>query len=319
MKMNKKKKVFLITLILGTTIFISGSYIIGKLVYTSSLGLSQAIKTEDMVAVYSKRDGNPLAKINDYKNEKLMVKSEVNNYDIETLVLTSNIPTEDTMILIHGIQSNYNELLKYAFEYLENGYNVVLYNQRNTNLSGGNTYTFGRYERYDLDSIVKYAKSIFPTGSLGVQGFSMGAATAAMHSKINDEHKLVDFYILDSPYSKMEDSIALGIETVDIPLIPTEYITACGNFYTQMKDGFSYEDVKPVEEVKEMSTPMMLIHGTSDDICAPESSQEIYDSIPHDNKELWLVDGVEHISAYDNNQGIYMDKVLSFISNYKDK
>ncbi|MGL4761995.1 MAG: alpha/beta hydrolase [Sarcina sp.] len=292
---------------------------IGKLVYQSSLNLSQSLENDDAIPIYSRRTENPLDKLNTYKTEKSILKNETNNYNIETLVITSNTLTEDTMVLVHGIQSNYDKLLKYAFEYLENGYNVVLYKQINANLSNESTYTFGRYEKYDLDNVVKHAKSIFPTGKLGVQGFSIGAATSAMHAKINNKHKLVDFYILDSPYSKLESSITLGIKAINIPLIPTKYITTCGDLYTQIKDGFSYDDIKPVDDVKGINTPMMLIHGTSDNIYNSKNSQEIYDNIPHKNKELWLVDDIEHISAFDNNQELYMKKVLAFINTYKDK
>ncbi|MGL5575547.1 MAG: alpha/beta hydrolase [Sarcina sp.] len=319
MKMTKKKIFLFTSVIIGTTIFISSSHMIGKLVYDTSIGLSQKINNEDMIAVYSKRSGNPLEKLNYYNHQKLMVKSEINNYDIDTLVIKSPKDTDNTMIIVHGIQSNYNELLDIAFEYLDNGYNVVLYNQRNTGLTGGDTYTFGRYERYDLDSIVTYTKSIFPTGSLGVHGFSMGASTSAMHSRINEKHRLVDYYILDSPYSKMEDSIQLGILDVGIPESLTGIVSFLGNHYTKLKEGFEYKDVKPVNDVKNINTPVMLIHGTSDDICSPDNSQEIYDAIPHNNKELWFVEGIEHTQAFSNNTELYMNKIFTFIENYKDK
>ncbi|MGL4654305.1 MAG: alpha/beta hydrolase [Sarcina sp.] len=319
MKMTKKKIILLTSFAFGATIFIGGSHVVGKLVYDTSIGLSQKVKNEDMVAVYGKRAGNPLEKLNNYKHEKLMVKSEINNYNIDTLVINSNKETDDTMIIVHGIQSNYNELLDVAFEYLDNDFNVVLYNQRNTGLTGGDTYTFGRYERYDLDSIVNYAKSIFPTGTLGVQGFSMGAATSAMHSKLNEKHKLVDYYILDSPYSKMVDSIKLGILDVGIPESLTGIVSFLGNHYTKLKEGFEYKDVKPVKEVEDINTPVMLIHGTSDDICSPDNSQEIYAAIPHSNKEIWLLEGVEHTEAFSTDRELYMNKIFTFIENYKDK
>lgn len=319
MKMNKKRIFFLTSFALGTTIFIGASHVIGKLVYDTSIGLSQKVANEDMATVYSRRVGNPLERLNQYEYEKLMVKSDVNKYNIDTLVIKSHKETDDTIILVHGIQSNYNELLDVAFEYLDNGYNTILYNQRNTGLTGGDTYTFGRYERFDLDSIVNYAKSIFPTGNLGVQGYSMGAATSAMHSKLNEKHKLVDYYILDSPYSKMEDSIELGILDVGIPQAFVNIVSTLGDYYTERIEGFEYADVRPSEDVKEINTPVMLIHGTSDNICKPDNSQEIYDNIPHNNKELWFVEGVEHTDAFTTDPQLYMDKILSFIETYKNE
>ena len=142
----------------------------------------------------------------------------------------------------------------------------------------------------------------------------MGAATVVMHSGINEKNKYVDFYIADFPYHEMADAIRLGIEAENIRLLPIGYARAMGNIYTKVMSGFGYEDVKPYEEVKNITTPMFLIHGKEDKVCAPESSEIIYNNIPHDKKELWLIDGVQHVNAYDILGDEYFDRIISFIN-----
>lgn len=288
------------------------SYIFGKLVYDSSVGSEQLIKKEDLVKVFSKRKDKPLEKLKNYKTDELMIQSS-NNYKLESLFITSNIKTKNTIIIVHGIGSNYYEMLKIAYGYLDKGYNVLIYNQRNTGNSGGDNYTFGLYERYDLDSIVKFVKNKFPDGKLGIHGFSMGGGTAAMHTAINSENKEVDFYILDSPYSEMKDAIRMGVLEKHIPNILVNYVVTCGDLYNKFKSGFWYSDVEPYKAIEKSNVPILFIHGTKDTVCNYQNSQKMYDLVKHNKKELWIIEGVEHVSGYDSDSRAYFNRIFKFI------
>ncbi|MDY6699270.1 alpha/beta hydrolase, partial [Clostridioides difficile] len=258
------------------------------------------------------RKDKPLEKLKNYKTSELMIQSS-NNYKLESLFITSNIKTRDTMILVHGIGSSYYEMLKVAYRYLDKGYNVLVYNQRNTGNSGGDNYTFGLYERYDLDSLVKFVKNKFPQGRLGVHGFSMGAGTAAMHSEINSKDDKVDFYILDSPYSEMKDAIRMGVLEKRIPDILINYVVTCGDLYNKFKSGFWYSDVKPYESVEKSNVPILFIHGTKDTVCNYQNSKKMYDLVKHDKKDLWLIEGIGHVDGFEHDSTVYFNKIFKFI------
>lgn len=311
MKNNKILKSILFSI---PILFVVISVIVGYLVYDGSVGSHQKIKNEDVLEVFSNRANKPLDKLDDYNYENLFIDSKVNGYKIEGKLIKCNIKTENTVILVHGIESYYYEYLEKAFEYLDRGFNVVIYNQRHTGNTGGNDYTFGLYEKYDLDSIVEFIHKRYPNGLLGAHGHSMGAATVVMHSQINEKHKYVDFYIADSPYHEMKDAIRLGIEAKNIPLLPVWYASAMGDIYTKIKSGFNYEDVKPYKAIKNITTPMFLIHGKEDKVCSPNSSKIIYDNIPHNKKELWLIDEVQHVNAYDILGDVYFNRIFNFIN-----
>lgn len=310
---NKKKKAIIITSSILAALFLVISYVVGYLVYDGSVGSEQSIKNEDVMEVFSEREGKPLEKLENYKYEDVFIDSPENGYEIEAKFIKSNIETENTFILVHGIESYYYEYLEKSFEYLERGYNVVIYNQRHTGKTGGDDYTFGLYERFDLENVAKFVNEKYPSGLIGAHGHSMGAATVVMHSKINEKNKYVDFYVADSPYHEMADAIRLGVEAENIPLLPVGYARAMGNIYTKFKSGFSYEDVKPYEAVQDITIPMFLIHGKEDEVCDPDSSQIIYGNIPHDKKELWLIDNVQHVNGYDILGDEYFDRIINFI------
>lgn len=312
--MSKKKKIIIGLLAGSVVLFSMVTYIVGSMVYAGSVGSSPEVNKDEMIEVYSQKEDKPLNKLEEYNSEKLVIKSEKNGYDIEVMNIKANKETEAVMVLVHGIESNYHEVLNSAFNYLENGYNVVVYNQRHTGVSGGDNYTFGLYERYDLDAVIDYTVEKYPNGLLGVHGFSMGAATSTMHTELNEEKKNVDFYILDAPYHTMRSAINLGIVGKDIPLIPVKYAEWAGNLSIRMKAGFTYDDVEPYKSVENISVPVMLIHGTEDKTTAPESSEIIYNTIPHDNKELWMIDGQGHCLADNEIPEEYFSRIYRFIN-----
>ncbi|MEG2983275.1 MAG: alpha/beta hydrolase [Peptostreptococcaceae bacterium] len=308
-----KKKAIIIISLISVVIFLIVSCVVGYLVYDGSVGSEQKIKNEDIVEVFSHRKGKPLDKLKKYKYEDVFINSPENGYKVEGKFIKSNKKTDNSIILVHGIESNYYEYLEKAYEYLEHGYNVMLYNQRHTGNTGGDDYTFGLREKYDLENVAKFVHKKYPNGLLGAHGHSMGAATVVMHSEINEKNKYVDFYIADSPYHEMSDAIRLGIEAENIPMLPIGYARTMGDLYTQIKSGFSYEDVKPYKSVQNITTPMFLIHGKEDKVCSPIGSQIIYNNIPHDKKELWLIDGVQHVNGYDILGKEYFDRIYKFI------
>lgn len=311
--MKNKNKIIAGIVVGGLALFSGMTYIIGSMVYDGSVGSKPEVDKDEMVEVYSNREDKLLDTLEKYNSEKIFIKSEKNGYDIEVMNIKANTETKDVMVLVHGIESNYHEVLNSAFNYLENGYNVVVYNQRNTGLTGGTDYTFGLHERYDLDEVVNYTTSKYSDGLLGVHGFSMGAGTSAMHTELNEEKKNVDFYILDAPYHTMESAINLGIVGEDVPLIPVKYAEWAANLVIKSKAGFAFDEVEPYKAVENITVPVMLIHGTDDKTTAPESSKIIYDTIPHENKELWMVEGLAHCVADNEIPDEYFSRIYGFI------
>lgn len=314
--MKKSKKIVLSIIITIALLFSIATYIVGSMVYEGTAGSKPEVSKENMIKHYSGREDKVLDKLEKYKYEKLFVSSPENGYDIEVMNIKSNKYTKDVMVLVHGIESNYHEVLNSAFNYLDRGHNVVVYNQRQTGYTGGEHFTFGLYERFDLDEVVKYASRSYPDGRVGVHGYSMGAATATMHSELNERDKNVDFYILDGPYHTMGSAIEIGIIGEDIPLIPVEYAAWAGNLHISVMAGFGYKDVEPHKAVENISVPVMLIHGKEDKVTSPESSEIIYNAIPHNNKELWLIDGLAHCKADDEIPEEYFNRIYGFIEKY---
>ena len=307
-----KKNVMIITLTILIVVFAGATYIIGGMVYDGTVGDMPYVLAEEMETTYADEH----SKLSEYKTETVMISSEKNGYEIETLNISAKTPSDDVMVVVHGITSNYYEVLNTAHMYLENNYNVIVYHQRQTGLTGGDNFTFGLHEQYDLDEVVAYANEVYPQGTVGVHGFSMGAATTAFHTALNETTKHVDFYVLDAPYHTMESAVSLGIKAENVPFVSVKYALWAGNLMINSKADFGYDDVRPIDAVAQTSVPVMLIHGLADTVTSPDSSQLMYDAISHDAKELWLVEGIGHCKVDDEMPEEYEANVMSFIDEH---
>lgn len=291
------------------------TYAIGNKVYRGTIKGKPHVLATEMETFYKDPERDVYTQLQTYEQTKEMVTGK-NGYDIECLRLKSPVDSNRVMILVHGFTSNYYDIIKTAFMYLDNGYHVVLYHQRQTGFTGGDDYTFGHYEQHDLDAIVSYTRGLYPNCLLGVHGFSMGAATSALHTKLNEDHLHVNFYVLDAPYHTMTSAIELGIISENIPIVPVKYTLWAGNMVTKIKTGFRYRDIEPIQAIKQTSVPVMFIHGDKDQVTSPEGSKLMYDAIPHKKKQLWLVKDYGHCVVSNEDPDQYWQNISKFLETY---
>ncbi|MEG2539734.1 MAG: hypothetical protein RSA01_09085 [Clostridium sp.] len=80
---NKIKKTVGLSIIGSAVMFSAVTYIVGSMIYDGSVGSVPAIAKDDMIDYYKGREDKLLDKLDNYKYNKLFVKSSINNYDIE--------------------------------------------------------------------------------------------------------------------------------------------------------------------------------------------------------------------------------------------
>ena len=251
-----------------------------------------------------------------YEHQKFLIESNQNKYNVEAIHIKSKIETEKVMIVVHGIRSSYYDVLPVAFRYLKDGYNVILYNQRQSGLTGGKTTTFGLYEKFDLEEVAAVARRIYRGGKVGIHGFSMGAATAIMQSELNEESNLVDFYILDAPFHTMASTIDLAARRRNATKLPPQYVRFSGDAFLRLRRRVSYKDIAPIDAIHHSTRPILLIHGEKDDITCPDGSRQLYAAIHHDKRRLEVFPKEAHCTAHEENEDEYFDHVYRFIADY---
>ena len=257
-----------------------------------------------------------LDKLEMYEYQKFFIESHQNKYNIEAIHIKSEIPTDKVMIVVHGIRGNYYDVFPVAFRYLEDGYNVILYNQRQSGLTGGKTTTFGLYEKFDLEEVSIVARRIYRDGKIGVHGFSMGAATAIMQSELNEASNLVDFYILDAPFHTMASAVELAALRKEGTKLPPQYVKFSGDAFLRLRRRVSYKDIAPIDAIHHSTRPILLIHGEKDDITCPDGSRQLYAAIHHSKRRLEIFPEESHCSAHEENEDEYFDRIYRFIADF---
>ena len=312
--MKKKKSMLHFALALSAFMaFVStvAAFIVGNRVY------EKTFKTKPHEIGARKRvHERKLQKLDEYEHQRFMIDSPKNDYHIETIQIQSPIRNEDVIIIIHGIRGNYYDLLEVAFRYLDDGKNVIMYNQRQSGLTGGKNSTFGFYERFDLEAVCEIAKRAYPTGKVGVHGFSMGAATAIMQSELNEKSQLVDFYILDSPFHTMASTIDMAANRGEDIKLPNWFVRFSGSAVLKLRERISYKDITPLNVMRHTTKPILLMHGELDDMTAPDGSLELCKAINHENKRLKIFKGQGHCKTHFRKANEYFTEIYTFIEEF---
>lgn len=206
--------------------------------------------------------------------------------------------TDKTLIFLHGFTENRLAGLTYLNIYLDAGFNVLLIDSRAHGDSGGSSVTWGNYEKYDLDQWVDWVRQRFPQGTIGVHGLSMGAATALLHAELNEQNKRVAFYVADSAYSdfealltwQMEQRLQLSGEL--LPRVLLQY----ANIMAYLDSRFTFNQASPVRAVRNVTTPILYIHGEEDQLVPAFMSQELYRATKGP-RQLYTFPKADHVSS----------------------
>lgn len=227
-------------------------------------------------------------------------------------------PTNDTVIIVHGIACNRWESMKYADMYLDMGFNILVYDSRYHGSSGGNSVSLGFFEKTDLDNIVNWVKWVNPKGKIGVHGESLGAVTALLQANLDQTKRNVNFYVVDCPYSDLPELMDMKLSGNDRPHFEpaARFILFYGNIIALYKSGFSLYAVSPIKAIKNIKTPVMFIHGSNDTFIPASMSLDLYLE-KQGPKGIYIAPGAEHAMSYLTDKAEYTAKVKQFLKQNK--
>lgn len=234
-------------------------------------------------------------------------------YPIKGTYIPNPISTEKTLIFLHGFTENRLVGLYYLNLYLNSGFNLLLVDSRAHGESGGDSVTWGVYEKYDLDQWVDWVHQKFPKGLIGIHGISMGAATALLHAELNESGKRVAFYVADSAYSDFTALLALQMEQrLQLPgNISPQLLLPYVNAVAYLKSRFTFDQASPIRAVRHVTTPILYIHGEADKLVPASMSQELY-TATKGPRQINTFPSAEHVSSLFNDRARYRTLVQDF-------
>lgn len=224
--------------------------------------------------------------------------------------------SQKTVIFVHGYRNNRLQenvpALAVARELVGKGYNILLFDLRNSGESPGELTSVGQYEKWDVLGAIDYVRSRGSQGKhIGLLGFSMGGATAVMAAA---EAKEVEAVVTDASFADLTTYIRENLPAwSDLPDFP---FTAMILTLIPPVTGTDPEEVSPVQAVNKTRTPMFFIHGKADTTISYKDSEQLYRAAAARDKELWLVDGADHVKSYQVQSREYIKRVTSFFNKH---
>jgi uncharacterized protein len=302
---KRMKKAFytLFTILIG--ILTLGLYFTQRLMYIRKKDEQLIIQREETAGRFNRKEWEQLPK------EYVWIPSP-HSYNIRAVVVRVH-QTNRYIVFSHGVTENKMNSIKYMNIFLKRGFNAVIYDHRRHGETGGDTTSYGYYEKDDLKAVVEWLyKKVGSDLLVGIHGESMGAATALLYAA--DPDSLAHFYVVDCPFSDLRELLAYRIQQ-ELKIIPPKWLLPIGNVLLKLRNGYRLEDVSPISVIEQINEPILFIHSEKDDYILPSMTKKLYEKKRGD-KMMFIAKNGAHAQSYNENQKEYEDTIDEFLLTY---
>lgn len=230
--------------------------------------------------------------------------------------IPATTPSRRTVISAHGYTSNAKHMAQFARFFNEKlGFNVLLPDARGHGESEGDYIGFGWHERKDyLHWIDKVIDTLGSDSQIVLHGISMGGATVMMVSGEELPFQ-VKAIIEDCGYTSVDKELSYQLKRMyhlpSFPLINTTSVV------TSFKAGYNFYEASALKQIKKNQLPILFIHGQVDTFVPTEMVYELYEACTSE-KDLYIVEGAGHGTAYITDTPRYEKRVTEFLKKHLD-
>ena len=212
------------------------------------------------------------------------------------------------VIISHGYTDNRFGALKYAWIYLNHGFDVIVYDLRGHGENKPTFCTYSNRESRDLNVLIRDCRVRYHPSVLGVHGESLGAATSVSCLK---EKPDIDFVVADCGFSEISAVLKAGIRKVHLP----ECLVSLASVCAKIRYGYSYNEMRPIESLNGNEIPILFIHGAGDSFILPDHSRKMHEAAK-DCSELQLIPFAGHAASVLTAPTEYEVYVTEFLSRH---
>ena len=213
------------------------------------------------------------------------------------------------MVLLHGIGSCKEANLGFSRILSDNGFNVIIYDQRAHGKSGGQYCTFGFYEKEDVSKFVDIAVAKYLDLPVGIHGASLGGAVAL---QALEHDKRLKFGIIESTFNTLENVVieyGRGYFKFRSRWLAQRVLTKSADIAR-----FKPFDIKPIESCRNIEQPILMVHGDMDEKIPMEFNKENFVALKSTDKEFYEVKGAGHNNVGEIGGDAYLKKMMTFLN-----
>jgi alpha-beta hydrolase superfamily lysophospholipase len=239
--------------------------------------------------------------------EKLSIET-FDGLKLQCWFVSSPAHTKGTLLFLHGVGDCKIAGIPFARAMYTKGYNVFLYDSRQHGESEGDYCTYGFYEKFDCTAALTYltSRTDVTIGPIGVYGTSMGAAVA-IQAAAND--KRIAAVVAEGSFTSLK-TIFVDYQKRIIKL-PWHFLRNVALVQSQRIANFKARLVSPIEDIRRLQIPVLIVHGEHDTFIKPEYSGKLFDAA-RPPKELLEVKGADHNSVWEAGGKPYEERISAF-------
>ncbi len=244
--------------------------------------------------------------INTQKNKKLFawfipVEEET------AFANSSSVMNAPLIIIVHGWGSNMEFMLPVAKLFHQASLNVLLFDARCHGKSDGDNYSALPRFSEDIAHVIKYArKNIVFNGQIILLGHSVGAGAVLYYTSVKNDISAV---ISLSAFADPEWIMTRYLEKIKLPKKLIDIFLS----YIQWVIGHKFAEIAPVNTIKKITIPVLLIHGRDDNTVPVSDAYVIHNN--NKNIKILIIDEADHDLAGKINTHGYL--LIDFLKQLK--
>jgi alpha-beta hydrolase superfamily lysophospholipase len=242
-----------------------------------------------------------------YPKELLLIPS-FDGYVLHGTYVPNATPSNKYVIISHGNTYTRFGSLKYLDLFYQEGYNVLIYDDRGHGENAKNVCTMGVKESRDLLALIAYVHRRFGESIvLGLHGESMGAAITLLALV---DHPSVDFAVIDCPYADLDDVLKHQLK---IRYHLPGFLVPLSGKVCRLCYGYDFCQVKPIEALKDNTVPLCFMHGEADTFIDKSHSVRMAKATKG-YAEVHFFAGAEHAQSFPLHPAEYRQIVHGFLA-----
>ena len=222
---------------------------------------------------------------------------------------SAGTPGTGAVLLLHGVRGDRLAMLERALFLHRAGFSTLLIDLPAHGESSGERITFGKREGAGVQAALAYLARRLPGERVGVMAVSLGAAATVLENPQPAPAALV----LESMYPTIEealkDRLALHLGAWARALSPLLL------WQLPWRTGVSAADLRPVDKIGHMHSPLLLISGAKDQHTTLAETERLF-AAAAEPKTLWIVDGAAHVDLHHFDRAVYEARVGEFLTRY---
>jgi len=219
--------------------------------------------------------------------------------------------TKESVVLVHGRSANRTEGMRYAKAIVNAGYNVLAIDMRHPRQHPDIISTMSYHEKKDVIAALDFLESEKGAESIGVMGFSMGAATSMI---VMAKDARIKAGIFSGAYANSMDVLAEQAKAIHgLPRYPLMPMVA--KFFAWRGD-LDIDEINPEKYISQISPrPVYIMHGTADKTVGFQHGQRLFEAAK-EPKQFWRAENGEHTRLWQLDNEKAETSVVTFFNRY---